>query len=175
MLVSLVVVPLVSRVKRRCAGLRKRGAGTLIRKATERDIEIIAEYNCWMAEETENIKLDRERVIKGVRNAIRDTSKAVYYLKEIEGKIAGQLMVTKEWSDWRDGYFWWIQSVYVHRDYRNQGIFSELYRHIEQLVKGNTEACGIRLYVHKNNGRAQKVYNKLGMNETAYLLYEMEK
>ena len=147
----------------------------MIRKATEKDIEVIAEHNCRMAVETEDLELDKIRVIEGVRNAVLDPSKAVYYLKEIEGKIAGQLMVTKEWSDWGDGYFWWIQSVYVHRDYRNRGVFSELYRHVEQLVKDDPGACGIRLYVHENNGRARKAYSKQGMNETAYLLYEMEK
>lgn len=147
----------------------------MIRKAEERDIEIIAEYNYRMALETENIKLDKKKVLDGVRHAINDQSKATYYLYEIDDKVAGQLMITKEWSDWRDGYFWWIQSVYVNEQYRRRGIFRELYKYVEKLVERDSSACGIRLYVEKNNKRAQNTYKSMGMEETNYLLYEIEK
>lgn len=94
-----------------------------IRRAEESDVGVITEYNCKMARETEELDLDRDIVLAGVRNAINDSSKAVYYLVEIDGKVVGQLMITKEWSDWRDGVFWWIQSVYVHEEYRCRGVF----------------------------------------------------
>jgi len=147
----------------------------MIRKAEESDVEIIAEYNCKMAMETEDLKLDKEIVLKGVSHALNDSSKAEYYLYEIDGMVVGQLMITKEWSDWRDGDFWWIQSVYVDNNYRRKGIFRALYNHVEKLVQEDPLACGIRLYVEKNNERAQHTYKKMGMEESHYLLYEVEK
>ncbi len=146
----------------------------MIRKAEESDVEIIAEYNCKMAMETEDLKLDKEIVLKGVSHALNDSSKAEYYLYEIDGMVVGQLMITKEWSDWRDGDFWWIQSVYVDNNYRRKGIFRALYNHVEKLVQKDPFACGIRLYVEKNNERAQHTYKEMGMEETHYLLYEVE-
>lgn len=146
-----------------------------IRKAEERDLAIIAEYNCKMALETEDLDLDRDIVLAGVRDVINDSSKAVYYLAEIDGKVVGQLMITKEWSDWRDAVFWWIQSVYVDKEYRCRGVFRGLYNYISGLVESDPEACGIRLYVEKNNAQAQKTYQKMGMKKTPYLLYEQEK
>lgn len=143
----------------------------MIRKADIDDTEIIAEYNCKMARETEDIELERETVYQGVKNAISD-NKSRYYLYEREGLVVGQMMITREWSDWRNGFFWWIQSVYVHVNYRNRGIFKSLYQHIEKLAAANDEVCGLRLYVEKDNDIARQIYNKLGMNETDYLLYE---
>ncbi|MFP4016285.1 MAG: GNAT family N-acetyltransferase [Halanaerobiales bacterium] len=147
----------------------------MIRKADERDIEVIAEYNCMMALETENLKLNKKTVISGVKHAVNDPEKASYYLYEVDGEVVGQLMITKEWSDWRDGYFLWIQSVYVLEEYRRQGIFKALYNHIEDIVNENSDLCGIRLYVERNNKRARQTYAIMGMEETHYLLYEMEK
>ncbi|QTL99666.1 GNAT family N-acetyltransferase [Iocasia frigidifontis] len=146
-----------------------------IRRAEESDVGVITEYNCNMARETEELDLDRDIVLAGVRNAINDSSKAVYYLVEIDGKVVGQLMITKEWSDWRDGVFWWIQSVYVHEEYRCRGVFRGLYNYVNDLVQNDPEVCGIRLYVEKNNKLAQKTYQNMGMKETPYLLYEQEK
>ncbi|MEJ6951622.1 GNAT family N-acetyltransferase [Natronospora cellulosivora (SeqCode)] len=147
----------------------------MIRKAEAKDIEVIAEYNCMMAKETEGIDLDKETVLAGVKNAINDPNKASYYLYETDEKVVGQLMLTKEWSDWRNGYFWWIQSVYVNENYRRRGIYRSLYTYLEEKVKKDPELCGIRLYVEKDNKRAKNTYENLGMQETYYLLYEMEK
>lgn len=144
----------------------------MIREAGEKDIEIIAEFNCKMALETENKRLEMGKVVEGVKNAINDKAKASYYLYEKDKKVVGQLMLTKEWSDWRNGYFWWIQSVYVDEKYRRQGIFKALYEYVENLVEEDTSACGLRLYVEKNNNRAQKTYTKMGMGKTNYIVYE---
>lgn len=147
----------------------------MIRKAELEDAKIIADFNCKMAVETEGLELDKDKVISGVKHAIEDYSKAEYYLYELDGTVVGQLMITKEWSDWRDGYLWWIQSVYVTDQYRCQGIFRGLYKYVEELVEKDPLACGIRLYVEKHNKRAQSTYQKMGMQETHYILYEIEK
>ncbi|MFW6256911.1 MAG: GNAT family N-acetyltransferase [Bacillota bacterium] len=145
----------------------------MIRRAEEKDIDIIAEYNCRLALETEGIKLDQEQVKKGVKQGIID-DKAQYFLYEIRGQVVGQLMLTKEWSDWRNGYFYWIQSVYVNKDYRRQGIFKKLYSKVEDIVKDSSESCGIRLYVEKDNKKAKNTYENLGMTKTPYHIYEWE-
>lgn len=84
-------------------------------------------------------------------------------------------MITREWSDWRNGYFAWIQSVYVDQEYRNQNVFRSLFMYVKEMVGKSTEYCGLRLYVDKDNKRAQGVYQKLGMTESDYLMYEYEK
>ncbi len=147
----------------------------MIRKAELKDAQIIAEYNCKMALETEDLELDKDKVLNGVKHAIEDHSKAEYYLYELEAIVVGQLMITKEWSDWRDSYLWWIQSVYVNKQHRRKGVFGELYKYVENLVEKDPTACGIRLYVEKNNKSAQSTYQKMGMHETHYILYEIEK
>jgi ribosomal protein S18 acetylase RimI-like enzyme len=147
----------------------------MIRTATIEDAEIIAEYNYRLGEETEERKLNRERLLKGVRAILSDPTKGTYYVYEAEGKVIGQLMITLEWSDWRNANFAWIQSVYVHPDYRNQNIFRKLYQHVNKTVASDPNFCGIRLYVDKNNIRAQTVYQKFGMNPSNYIFYEWEK
>lgn len=146
----------------------------MIRRAEEKDIEIITEYNCKMALETEDLELDKNTVLNGVRRAILDESKAVYFVYQVEANVVAQLMLTKEWSDWRNGFFYWIQSVYVDKAYRRKGIFKQLYRHVEKLLEDNPDACGLRLYVENNNKRAKRTYESLGMYETHYNLYEIE-
>lgn len=147
----------------------------MIRTATLNDVEIIAEYNYRLGEETEGLKLNRERLLKGVRAILSDPAKGTYYVYEVEGKVIGQLMITLEWSDWRNANFAWIQSVYVHPDYRKQHIFRKLYQHVSQTVASDPNFCGIRLYVDKNNIRAQQVYGKSGMKPSNYIFYEWEK
>jgi GNAT superfamily N-acetyltransferase len=146
-----------------------------IREASEKDIEIIVEYNYNLAKETEHIELDRNVVYKGVEKVIKDRSKGIYFLFEAEGRVVGQLLITKEWSDWRDGEFWWVQSVYVHKDYRKNNVFKALYHHVEDIVLKDEKLCGLRLYVEKDNVTAQNTYRSLGMEETYYKLYEMTK
>ncbi len=139
-----------------------------IRDASPADAEIIADYNARLAVESEGMQLDPGLVGSGVRALLEDASKGRYWMAEADGRVIGQLMVTYEWSDWRNGMIWWIQSVYVHGDYRRTGVFSALYRHVEALARQDPEVCGIRLYVEHENERAQRTYEALGMKMTDY-------
>ena len=145
-----------------------------IRKAEPRDAETVARFNTAMALETEHLQLDPVRVRAGVEGLLAGQSRGFYLLAESEGRVAGQLMITYEWSDWRNGVFWWIQSVYVDQDYRRLGVFRQLYRRVEELAVQAGDVCGIRLYVERENHRAQDVYRKLGMKPTAYEVYETD-
>ncbi|MFQ6613383.1 MAG: GNAT family N-acetyltransferase [Fidelibacterota bacterium] len=143
-----------------------------IRKATLNDREIILFGNLAMARETEGKVLDSQVVRQGVTALLSDARKGVYYLAEINGKIAGQLMITTEWSDWRNREFWWIQSVYIHPEFRRQGIYSALHTEIRSLARRAGNVCGLRLYVDKQNRLAQKTYASQGMVPAHYDLYE---
>lgn len=146
----------------------------IVRKAGLEDIEKITLFNLKMADETENIKLERSTVLKGVKSVLLDPNKGFYLVAEDSdiSEIVGQLLVTFEWSDWRDKWFWWIQSVYVHEKYRNQKIFSQLFRNIVEIAKKRRDICGLRLYVEKHNEQAKKVYEALGMTIAPYEVYE---
>jgi len=145
-----------------------------IRRAKPSDAKIIAEFNFAMAKETEHFELDRKRLLRGVASLLKDASNGFYILAEVDRKIVGQLMITYEWSDWRCGTFWWIQSVYVAPDYRSKGVFTKLFRHIEKEMKKNRSVCGLRLYVEQGNIRAQQTYEHIGMKKTGYELYEID-
>lgn len=146
-----------------------------IRRATIDDVNIIAEYNYNLAFETEDKKLNMEILEEGVRNLIKDENKGIYHVCEIDGKIIGQIMYTFEWSDWRNGTFLWVQSVYVNKNYRGKGVFKSLYNHIKSMCDSDDNICGIRLYVERENYVAQKTYSSLGMKECNYHIYEYEK
>jgi GNAT superfamily N-acetyltransferase len=146
----------------------------IIRKASNNDINTIVTFNYLMAKETETILLDKNIVKLGVKSVITDPSKAQYWIAENNNKIIGQLMVTYEWSDWRNGDMWWISSVYVTENFRRRGVFSALYKHIEHMAKENPGCCGIRLYIEKHNKRAQKTYLSLGMNDAGYDVMEVD-
>src|SRR3954465_15290334 len=122
----------------------------IIRRATADDATTIVDFNAAMALETERLTLDRRTLDAGVRAALADDARAVYFLAEIEGEVVGQLMITHEWSDWRNGPLWWIQSVYVHQDHRRRGVFRALYAHAREQAK-RAGAVGVRLYVEENN------------------------
>ena len=143
-----------------------------IRDASPADGAVVAQFNSRMAEETEGRTLDPDLIGPGVAALLADASKGRYWVAECDGEVIGQLMVTYEWSDWRNGNLWWIQSVYVHPDYRRNGVFSALYRHVESLARAEPGVCGLRLYVDRNNKRAQQVYDQLGMVEPGYLIME---
>lgn len=146
-----------------------------IRKATINDLETIVQYNYNLAYETEDKELDKSILTNGVKNILKDETKGIYHVCEIDGKVVGQIMYTYEWSDWRNGTFIWVQSVYVHKDYRGKGIFKELYKNIKEICDENKEYVGIRLYVEKENFNAQNTYKKIGMTECNYYMYEYEK
>lgn len=143
----------------------------MIRPATIADLTTITEFNILMAFETEQLVLDRSRVVDGVRAVLTDPSKGRYIVAVHNGTVVGQLMVTYEWSDWRNGMFWWIQSVYVEAAFRGKKIFSQLYEHIKHDAQENN-SCGIRLYVEEENTTAQQTYKKLGMVLTPYEMME---
>ena len=149
--------------------------GTInIRRALPADGKIIAVFNQAMAVETESKPLDTRTVSEGVEAALADSGRAMYFVAEVDGEVVGQTMITTEWSDWRNGWFWWIQSVYVDPAHRRRGIFSSLYDHVRQLARREPDVCGLRLYVHGYNERALRTYRKLGMSVTPYLLCEEE-
>lgn len=149
--------------------------GTMkIRKARPTDAAVIADFNCRLAWETEALKLDAQTIRRGVRAALKDASKGTYFVAEIKGAVVGQLLITYEWSDWRNGNFWWIQSVYVRAEHRQAGVFRALFAHIQKLATTRRDVCGLRLYVERENDRAQHTYAKLGMNKTHYEMFETD-
>jgi ribosomal protein S18 acetylase RimI-like enzyme len=108
----------------------------------------------------------------GVRSLLRQPQAGFYVVAQHEKLVVGALMVTREWSDWRNGTFWWIQSVYVRPEFRRQGVYRRLYRHIQTMAAKDKRVCGFRLYVERENRRAQKTYRTLGMDRTRYLVFE---
>jgi ribosomal protein S18 acetylase RimI-like enzyme len=142
-----------------------------IRRGTIDDAATIADFNATMARETEALTLDRRTLEAGVSAALSDESKAVYFLAELDGRVVGQLMITQEWSDWRNGPLWWIQSVYVHTEHRRRGVFRALYVHARDEAK-RAGAVGVRLYVEENNKVGQATYRSLGMSMTHYRVME---
>ncbi len=145
-----------------------------VRDATLADAETIAEFNLLLARESEGKQLDPRVLAKGVRLALERPELCRYFLAETNGRVAGQTMMTYEWSDWRAGVFWWIQSVYVVPDCRGQGVFRALFRHIETLAKTNCEVCGLRLYVERHNAPAIATYERMGMTPSGHWLYELD-
>ena len=107
-----------------------------------------------------------------MRALIRKPARGVYFLAQLDGQVAGQLCLTYEWSDWRNGNFWWIQSVYVRKEFRGRGIFSALFRHVQALARKDKEVCGLRLYMEQDNHRARRAYEKLGFKQTHYQVFE---
>jgi len=148
--------------------------GLMIRAAHPSDAGVIASFNAAMALETEHKQLDPALLCAGVEHAIAEPEAARYFVAEVAGQIVGQLMVTMEWSDWRNGVFWWIQSVYVHPEFRRLGVFKALYRQVEQAARQRKNVCGLRLYVERENDHAQAVYQRMGMKDAGYLVFEVE-
>lgn len=145
-----------------------------VRLAVPADAPVIAEFNRRLARETENRELDPARVLAGVAAVLADPAKGCYYVAEAGGRVVGQLMLTFEWSDWRNGCFWWIQSVYVEAAHRALGVFTGLYRHVERLARQDPGVCGIRLYMEHHNAPARAAYQKLGMQPAGYEVFEVD-
>lgn len=143
-----------------------------IRIATGADADRMIAFNRAMADETEGLQLDDAASDNGVREALKDPSRCTYYLAEIDGAVVGQTMVTVEWSDWRNGFYWWIQSVYVEPESRRLGVFRSLYAHVRDLARARPNVCGLRLYVYRENRRALETYRQLGMTVTDYQVCE---
>lgn len=143
----------------------------LIRKAKQSDAASIIEFQQKMAWETENLTLDHETVTRGVNAVFHDQAKGQYFVAEEDGKIVASLLITSEWSDWRNSNVWWFQSVYVVPEFRRQGIFRKMYYHIKNLAEKQGIA-GLRLYVETKNARAKTTYEALGMSSEHYSFYE---
>jgi GNAT superfamily N-acetyltransferase len=134
-------------------------------------VESLLEFNLAIALETEGRKLNQDTLRCGLQAVLNDPALGFYCVAECDDQVVGSLMVTTEWSDWRNGVFWWIQSVYVVPDYRGRGIFRSLYEHIQTLALDHN-VCGFRLYVERDNNIAQSTYEKLGMHQTVYQMFE---
>lgn len=143
-----------------------------IRLAEARDAAALVEFNQAMAFETEGKRLDAETLRSGVSAVFSDAAKGFYIVAEDVEQIVGGLMVTYEWSDWRNKWFWWIQSVYILPEHRGKHIYSAMYDLVKKLADEKGGVCGFRLYVEKDNTHAQRVYENVGMNESIYLMYE---
>jgi ribosomal protein S18 acetylase RimI-like enzyme len=143
-----------------------------IRDAVPADKDCIAEFNSRMAAETKGRRLDEDIIGPGVARLIDDATKGRYWVAEKDGKIVGQIMITYEWSDWRNSTLWWIQSVYVHANYRRQGVYSALHYHVKSIAQAESDVGGIRLYVENDNKRAQRTYETLGMVDSGYRVME---
>jgi GNAT superfamily N-acetyltransferase len=143
-----------------------------MRRATPADAPIVAEYNRRLAAETENKDLDPTILAAGVAAGLTDPSRALYFVAEEDGAVLGQMMITFEWSDWRNGMIWWIQSVYVRADARRRGVFRALYQHVYDLARQDSKVIGLRLYVENHNHAAQQTYQQLGMTPAGYLVFE---
>lgn len=145
-----------------------------IRTATKNDLNTIVSFNLALAQESEGLTLNSRLVQRGVEAVFADPTKGFYLLATENEEIVGQLLITKEWSDWRNGYFWWIQSVYVKPEYRQRGVYRFLHQYVRRLAKEEGNVCGIRLYVEQENQAAQNVYKKVGMEPSRYRIFEEE-
>jgi GNAT superfamily N-acetyltransferase len=144
----------------------------VIRKGTLEDIPVIADFQVKMAKETENIDLQPEVTHKGVKYIINNPEYGFYIVYEEENQAVASLLILYEWSDWRNHKIVWLHSVFVLPEHRDIGVFSEMYKYIRQWVESDDNIGGMRLYVDKTNVKAQKVYERLGMNPDHYQMYE---
>jgi ribosomal protein S18 acetylase RimI-like enzyme len=144
---------------------------TEVRMATVDDLNALVRFNQAIASETEGKQLDEATLREGVKTLFARPEYGFYIVAQQEKTIAGALMITFEWSDWRNGCFWWVQSVYVQAEFRRQGIYRALYGHVRQMAREQGGVCGFRLYVEKENEAAQRTYTSMGMGETEYLMF----
>ena len=142
-----------------------------VREANGSDISTLINYKCALAYETENMTLDEDILRLGIKKAL-ELEDCHYFVAELNGEIVGQSMITSEWSDWRNGVMWWIQSVYVDPDHRQRGVFQSILKYIEALVEKHSEVKGLRLYVKKDNKVGVNAYESLGIKNSGYLIHE---
>lgn len=144
-----------------------------VRPAGLDDAHILTEFNWRIAVETEGKELDRSRVARGVRRGLQLEDEVRYFVAEAAEGLLGCLMLTREWSDWRDGWLIWIQSVYVLPEFRGQGVFRSLLEHVRVLLQQQPDVVGLRLYVEAENQRAQDVYRRTGFSDPNYRVLEL--
>lgn len=143
-----------------------------VRAATPSDLAAIVEFNLQLAAETEEKSLDLERLSRGVAALLADAAKGRYFVAEIDSTLVGQMMHTWEWSDWRNGMLWWLQSVYVRPEFRGRGVFKALYDHVATLARAEADVVGLRLYVDQRNAAARRVYARCGLEPAGYDVLE---
>ena len=143
-----------------------------VRGATPADAAVIVDFNRRLAEESEGKQLDLAVLRPGVERALADPAKCLYFVAEDDGQAIGQMMITYEWSDWRNGWIWWIQSVYVRAEARRRGVFKALFDHVRQTAQRTGDVVALRLYVEKENETAQRTYHRLGLDSTGYIVLE---
>jgi hypothetical protein len=148
---------------------------TKVRHATRDDIPILVEFQQRLARETENFELDKATVTKGMLATFDDPSKGKYFIAEYNGDRVGCHSITFEWSDWRNGMVWWLQSVYVIESHRKYGIFKSMFQNLQRMMDEDESIRGLRLYVDKTNLKAQQVYQAMGMNGEHYSVFEKMK
>ncbi len=148
------------------------GEAIHIRPARQEDVSLMARWAEAMALESEDAVLQPGIVQRGIQRALEDPARGRYFMAEIAGEPVGTLMLTYEWSDWRDAWWWWIQSVYVATGHRRRGVYRALYAHVRALAEADPEVCGLRLYVERENTNARRTYEFLGMADTGYRMYE---
>src|ERR1700691_1536072 len=146
----------------------------MVRPATLDDAEFLVRGNAQLALETEDLSLDIDRLRSGVHAIFEDPTRGFYLIAEVARTRVGQMMITYEWSDWRNGVFWWIQSVYTIPELRRRGVFRALYAQAEVLAQQRGSVCGLRLYVDIHNRQAQETYRRCCMQETAYRMFEVD-
>jgi GNAT superfamily N-acetyltransferase len=144
----------------------------VVRLAQAADAPVLVEFQKWMAWETERLRLDDDRVSAGVAAIFDDPAKGRYYVAEHQGQLAGMLLTIPEWSDWRNATVVWLHSVYVRTEFRRQGVFRQMFQHVQREVLASPALAGLRLYVEKRNSLAQRVYAELGMTPDHYAMFE---
>ncbi len=150
-----------------------RDRNLIIRQASPADVNSIVAFQLEMAQETENRVLNPAVVDKGVASVLHDSGRGQYFIAELNGQVVGSLLITYEWSDWRNAYFWWIQSVYIDPTSRRRGIYSAMHNHILCMARSDRSVCGVRLYVDQMNKAGKATYSSLGMRKSRYDLYEL--
>lgn len=143
----------------------------VIRQAGSEDRDRIVLFNQAMARETEGRELDRRVLTKGVERVLKDPALGRYFVAERGDEVVGQVLVTTEWSDWRNGQVWWLQSVYVSKRHRREGVYRQLHEHVRETAHAE-KVIGLRLYVERDNLPAQATYRGLGMDASQYLMFE---
>ncbi|MFQ5414882.1 MAG: GNAT family N-acetyltransferase [Phycisphaerae bacterium] len=147
-------------------------ADVQVRPATIHDAATVVAFNIALARESEGLTLDPDVVTAGVRTALSDLGRCRYFLACTPDAVAGQIMFTTEWSDWRNAWIWWIQSVYVDTPFRRRGVYSALHQHVRALARDEPDVCALRLYVDRENHAAINTYTHVGMVCSRYLIYE---
>lgn len=145
-----------------------------VRPAESADESVIVEFNQELARESEGLILPEDSVVPGVQAVLSDPARGRYFLAELDGRVVGQIGLTYEWSDWRNGFFWWIQSVYVLPEARRAGVFRALYHQVESMALEDPGCTGLRLYVETENESAISTYRSLGMSDAPYRMLELD-